>query len=127
VAIEVGPLSDPAVRSGDDHVGLALLDMDSIDAASSLMGEDPIVRAGVCSVRLYSWSGSVAEGHTARGWPLTVTGDALTAPFQAPTAPAPPWHLHAFTATTALGVATAPPGGATRWRFTPHNSSDRST
>ena len=33
-------------------------------------------------------------------------------------APPPPWHLYAFTATTALGVATAAAGGATRWRFT---------
>ena len=59
----------------------------------------------------------VAESYTARGWPLQVDGDAVTASFWAPTAPPPPWHLHAFTPTTALGVATAPPAGATRWRF----------
>jgi hypothetical protein len=61
----------------------------------------------------------IAEGYAARGWPLQVEGDMVTASFWAPTAPPPPWHLHAFTATSALGVATASPGGATRWRFRP--------
>jgi Pyridoxamine 5'-phosphate oxidase len=60
----------------------------------------------------------VAQGFAARGWPLEVEGDMVTASFGAPTAPPPPWHLHAFKPRTALGVATAAPGGATRWRFT---------
>jgi Pyridoxamine 5'-phosphate oxidase len=60
----------------------------------------------------------VAEGFAARGWPLEVEGDLVTASFGAPTAPPPPWHLHAFRPETALGVATAGQGGATRWRFT---------
>lgn len=59
----------------------------------------------------------VAEGFADRGWPLEVEGDLVTASFWAPTAPPPPWHLHAFSPATALGVATAQPGGATRWRF----------
>jgi hypothetical protein len=60
----------------------------------------------------------VAEAFAARGWPLEVDGDMVTASFAAPTAPPPPWHLHAFTPSTVLGVATAGHGGATRWRFT---------
>ena len=59
----------------------------------------------------------VAAAFAARGWPLEVEGDVVTASFAAPTAPPPPWHLHAFRPTTALGVATAGEGGATRWRF----------
>ena len=59
----------------------------------------------------------VAQAFAARGWPLEVDGDVVTASFAAPTAPPPPWHLHAFKPHAALGVATAPPGGATRWRF----------
>jgi hypothetical protein len=51
------------------------------------------------------------------GWPAEVAGDALTAPFSAPSAGPPPWHLFKFTFTTAFGVATAEPFGATRWRF----------
>jgi Pyridoxamine 5'-phosphate oxidase len=60
----------------------------------------------------------LADAFAARGWPLEVEGEVVTASFAAPTAPPPPWHLHVFTPTTALGVATASAGGATRWRFT---------
>lgn len=51
------------------------------------------------------------------GWPAAVAGDALTAPFSAPSAGPPPWHLFRFTFDTVVGVATAEPWGATRWRF----------
>jgi hypothetical protein len=51
------------------------------------------------------------------GWPATVEGDAFTAPFSAPSAGPPPWHLYRFRFHTAFGVATAEPFGATRWRF----------
>jgi hypothetical protein len=51
------------------------------------------------------------------GWPAEVDGDGLTAPFCAPTAGPPPWHLYRFIFRTALGLAIAEPHGATRWRF----------
>ena len=51
------------------------------------------------------------------GWPAEVDGDAFTAPFSAPSAGPPPWHLYRFSFRTAFGVATAEPYGATRWRF----------
>jgi Pyridoxamine 5'-phosphate oxidase len=51
------------------------------------------------------------------GWPAEVDGDALTAPFSAPSAGPPPWHVYRLTFHTAFGVATAEPYGATRWRF----------
>ena len=51
------------------------------------------------------------------GWPAQVEGDALTAPFSAPSAGPPPWHLYRFTFHTAFGVAGEEPNGATRWRF----------
>jgi hypothetical protein len=51
------------------------------------------------------------------GWPADVEGEAFTAPFSAPSAGSPPWHLYRFTFHTAFGVATAEPYGATRWRF----------
>ena len=38
-------------------------------------------------------------------------------PRSARRAPDPPWHLYRFTFHTAVGVATAEPYGATRWRF----------
>src|SRR5262245_8682307 len=34
----------------------------------------------------------VAEGYRAGGWPAQVDGDALTAPYCAPSAGPPPWH-----------------------------------
>lgn len=51
------------------------------------------------------------------GWPAEVDGDAFTAPYSAPSAGAPPWHLYRVTVHTAFGVATAEPYGASRWRF----------
>jgi pyridoxamine 5'-phosphate oxidase-like protein len=51
------------------------------------------------------------------GWPATVDGDALTAPFSAPSAGPAPWHLYRLTLHTAFGVASEEPHGATRWDF----------
>jgi hypothetical protein len=51
------------------------------------------------------------------GWPAEIEGDALTAPFNAPSAGPPPWHLYRFTFHTVFAVAAAEPYGATRWRF----------
>ncbi|MQY05760.1 pyridoxamine 5'-phosphate oxidase family protein [Actinomadura macrotermitis] len=59
----------------------------------------------------------LAGVYSAGGWPAEAAGDALTAPYSAPSAGPPPWHLYRFTARTAVGVATAEPHGATRWRF----------
>jgi len=51
------------------------------------------------------------------GWPAQVEGDAITAPFSAPSAGPPPWHLYRCVFQTVVGVATEEPYGATRWRF----------
>jgi pyridoxamine 5'-phosphate oxidase-like protein len=51
------------------------------------------------------------------GWPAEVSGDAFTAPYSAPSAGPPPWHLYRFTFHTVVGLSTAEPNGATRWRF----------
>jgi len=51
------------------------------------------------------------------GWQVQVEGDAITAPYNAPSAGPPPWHLYRFTFHTAIGNATAEPHGATLWRF----------
>jgi hypothetical protein len=59
----------------------------------------------------------VAALYHAGGWPAEVAGEAFTAPFSAPSAGPPPWHLYRFRFHTAVGVATAEPHGATRWRF----------
>jgi len=61
--------------------------------------------------------GRLAKQYSAQGWPARVEKDAFTAPFSAPSAGRPPWYLFAVTPTTAFGVATKKPYGATRWRF----------
>jgi hypothetical protein len=53
----------------------------------------------------------------AQGWPVTVKDGAFTAPYSAPSAGPPPWDVYEFTLSTAFGVASAEPHGATRWRF----------
>jgi hypothetical protein len=55
----------------------------------------------------------------AGGWPCQVdeTGTALTAPYSAPSAGPPPWHVYRLTAHTATALSTTGSGGATRWRF----------
>jgi hypothetical protein len=59
----------------------------------------------------------IAERSAAQGWPAEVSDDAITADYSAPSAGPPPWNLYVVTPTTAFGVATAQPWGATRWRF----------
>jgi hypothetical protein len=60
---------------------------------------------------------AVAALYREGGWPVQVEGDAFTAPYSAPSAGPPPWHLFRLSADTVFGVASAEPHGATRWRF----------
>lgn len=60
---------------------------------------------------------AVVRIYNAGGWPAEVAGDAFTAPFSAPSAGPPPWQLYKFRIHKVVGVATAEPYGATRWRF----------
>ena len=60
---------------------------------------------------------AIAARYREGGWPVTVEGDAFTAPYSAPSGGPPPWHLYRLTARTVFGVAASEPHGATRWRF----------
>lgn len=51
------------------------------------------------------------------GWPAEASGDALTAPFSAPSAGPPPWQLYRLAPSVVTGVAGVEPHGATRWKF----------
>lgn len=55
--------------------------------------------------------------YRAAGWPAERAGDAVTAPFSAQSAGPAPWYLFRFTPRAAVGIALAPPHGATRWHF----------
>ena len=59
----------------------------------------------------------VVKVYVSLGWPAEAADGAITAPFSAPSAGRGPWDLYALTATTAVGVATKEPHGATRWHF----------
>jgi hypothetical protein len=59
----------------------------------------------------------VAAVYRSGGWPASAEGNALTAPYSAPSAGPAPWHVYRLTLHTAVGVATAEPHGATRWDF----------
>jgi Pyridoxamine 5'-phosphate oxidase len=61
--------------------------------------------------------GRLAAVYRSGGWPAEVEGDAFTAPFSAPSAGPPPWHLYRLTLQAAVGVATTEPFGATHWEF----------
>jgi hypothetical protein len=63
----------------------------------------------------------LAGVYSAGGWPATAEGDGLVAPYSAPSAGPPPWHLYRMALRAAHGVASAKPYGATRWTFArPH-------
>jgi nitroimidazol reductase NimA-like FMN-containing flavoprotein (pyridoxamine 5'-phosphate oxidase superfamily) len=62
----------------------------------------------------------VAEEYRGKyDWPVTVTGGAFDAPYGAPTAGSPPYHLYRVTPATIFGFGTANEyaGRATRYRF----------
>jgi hypothetical protein len=59
----------------------------------------------------------VAALYRDQGWPVEVSGDAFTAPYNAPSAGPPPWYLYEVEPVTVFGVGTTEPGGAMRWRF----------
>lgn len=58
---------------------------------------------------------TVAQAYAAHGWPASVDGDGLTAPYSAPSAGPPPWHLYRVVASKVFALGTAEPYGATRF------------
>jgi PPOX class probable F420-dependent enzyme len=62
---------------------------------------------------------AAAERYAAGGWPCEVdeSGAALTAPYSAPSAGPPPWHLYRVTPAKATALQAHDPGGATSWSF----------
>jgi len=53
------------------------------------------------------------------GWPAEpdASGTAITAPYSAPSAGPPPWHVYRLTPKHATALSTVDPGGATSWTF----------
>jgi len=60
----------------------------------------------------------VAEVYRGVGWPAQVEGDALTAPYTAPSGGPPPWNVYRIACATVVGVGSgAGVSGATKWTF----------
>jgi Pyridoxamine 5'-phosphate oxidase len=85
--------------------------------SAALRGIDLVFEGEVTRVTDGPTLERLAGLYRAQGWPAEVEGDAFTAPYSAPSAGPPPWHLYRFTFHAATGVATEEPNGATRWRF----------
>jgi pyridoxamine 5'-phosphate oxidase-like protein len=83
----------------------------------SLKGLDLVIEGSALKVTDETTLRRLAKKYADQGWPATVSDGALTAEYSAPSAGPPPWDLYVFTPTTAFGVASDEPTGATRWRF----------
>jgi len=83
----------------------------------SLTGIDLVLEGSAVRVSDRPTLLRLAKRYAAQGWPVSVSGSALIAKYSAPSAGPPPWNLYVVKPSTAFGVATADPPGATRWRF----------
>ncbi|HLG74628.1 MAG TPA: pyridoxamine 5'-phosphate oxidase family protein [Chloroflexota bacterium] len=83
----------------------------------SLPGLDLTIRGGAERVTDQPTLERLAERYAAQGWPARAEKGGLTAPFSAPAAGPPPWHLYVIVPVSATGTASAEPQGATRWTF----------
>jgi hypothetical protein len=83
----------------------------------SLPGIDLVVEGIAARVTDVATLQRVADRYKEDGWEPTVQDGAFVAEYSAPSAGPPPWYVYEITPTTAFGVATAEPHGATRWRF----------
>jgi Pyridoxamine 5'-phosphate oxidase len=61
----------------------------------------------------------LAQAWAAQGWPAEPdeSGSGITAPFNAPSLGPPPWNVYRIEPRSATVVASAEPGGSTRFRF----------
>jgi uncharacterized protein YciI len=55
--VEVAPFHDPKLPFDDELIGLALLDVESVEAARAVVELDPMVQSGAFVYRLYEWRG----------------------------------------------------------------------
>ena len=86
--------------------------------AASLAGIDLTLEGRAEQVDDTATLEQIAAIYRNGGWPAEVSAGALTAPYSAPSAGPPPWHVFRFTFDSVVGVTTAEPFGATRWQFT---------
>lgn len=88
-------------------LSVALREFDLVVEGDAVLVTDPVL----VGARALDWA--------AEGWPCEVdeSGTALTAPFSAPSAGPPPWHVYRVDVRAMTALGTVEPGGATRWTF----------
>lgn len=61
----------------------------------------------------------IAKAWADHGWPAEVddSGSGITAPYNAPSLGAPPWHVYRIVPRSATVVSNVEPGGSTRFHF----------
>jgi GNAT superfamily N-acetyltransferase len=105
-------VSGPGTRKGRN-----LAERTDCALSASLPGLDLTFEGRATKVTNEPTLQRLAGLYNAQGWPVTVKDGAFTAAYSAPSAGPPPWDVYEFTLSTAIGVASAEPNGATRWRF----------
>ncbi|HEY7200964.1 MAG TPA: pyridoxamine 5'-phosphate oxidase family protein [Candidatus Dormibacteraeota bacterium] len=104
--------SGPRMRKSRDLAGNPACTL-----AVHLAGIDLVLEGSAARVTDGPTLDAIAARYRDVGWPAEVAGDAFTAPYSAPSAGPPPWHLYRFTPSVVTAVASAEPHGATRWTF----------
>ena len=74
----------------------------------SLEGIDLVLEGKAARIRERATLEGAARLYRNGGWPAEVADEALTAPYSAPGAGSPPWHLYRFTFHTAFGTGACP-------------------
>jgi hypothetical protein len=80
-------------------------------------GMDLTLEGEAARVRETTVLEQVAAIYRDLGWPAQVSDDSFVAPFSAPSAGPPPWHVYRFRFQTVVGLSTIEPNGASLWRF----------
>lgn len=104
--------SSPGARKSRD-----LAENPKCTLSVSLPGIDLVMEGSAVRITDAATLEAVAVWYRDSGWPCEVDGEALTAPFSAPSAGPPPWYVYRLDYHTVVGVASEEPQGATKWSF----------
>ena len=87
--------------------------------AVSLHDSDVVVEGEAARVTDAATIARVANAWADSGWPAEIheSGSGITAPYNAPSLGAPPWHVYRVELRSATVVSNVEPGGAARFRF----------
>ena len=107
-------ISGPGTRKSRN-----LAENPSVSMFIGLKGIDLTLEGTVERITDAAGIAEIARVYHESGWPAEpdASGEGVTAPYNAPAAGPPPWHVYRFRFDKAIGTATEDPQGTTRWRF----------